>query len=151
MGGRGLIVARTAAVADFASWRFWSKDGWVDDVEKAAELFDEAGSENSVSRLADGSYVAVHTRFGLSDEIRARTAPRPEGPWSAATTIYRCPDAGWSKNYFCYAAKAHPEIAKGAELIVTYATNSSELGDHFKDLRIYWPRFVRVTSFRRSP
>ena len=33
----------------------------------------------------------------------------------------------------------------GNELIVTYATNSTDFWDHGRDPRLYWPRFVRVT------
>lgn len=134
MGGRSVVVARTATPEDFASWKI------------SEPLFDEGATEFSVGRFGSG-FVAVYTRFGLSDEIHARFAPKPEGPWSAPKLIYRVPDVAWSKNYFSYAAKAHPELATApGELVVTYATNSWELADHVRDAeRLYWPRVVRLT------
>ena len=46
-----------------------------------------------------------------------------------------------------YSAKAHPALA-GADLVVTYATNSTRFEEHFSDPEIYYPRFVR---FSRCP
>ena len=62
-------------------------------------------------------------------------------------TLYLCPEAAWSEDYFCYAGKAHPEFAAGeSEVVLTYAVNSWDLEDLERDFRIYWPRFVRVTG-----
>ncbi|NLN79114.1 MAG: hypothetical protein GX141_09375, partial [Armatimonadetes bacterium] len=53
------------------------------------------------------------------------------------------------ENAFSYAVKGHPELSTNPnELIVTYATNSTEFADMFNDARLYWPRFVRLT-FKR--
>src|SRR5579863_10359902 len=93
----------------------------------------------------DGGFAAVFTRGGLSPEIVVRQAPRPEGPWGPPAVVHRCPEADWNPKYFCYAAKAHPELASGdRELIVSYAVNSTDFGQAIRDLRIYRPRFVRV-------
>jgi hypothetical protein len=90
-------------------------------------------------------FVLICTEDGLSDKIIARTAVDPWGPWSAATVVYRCPEAGWSKGIFCYAAKAHPMLTPaGDELLVTYAANTYEISQVIADARLYWPRFVRV-------
>ena len=43
-----------------------------------------------------------------------------------------------------YAGKAHPQL-EGADLVLTYATNSFEFADHFSDPTIYYPRFVRLS------
>lgn len=146
-GGR-VILARTDALTDFARWEFRSASGWSSNAQPQV-LFDGAAFEMSVSPHP-GGFVAVYSASGMSPEIHARLAPRPEGPWSAARTVYRVPDVDWSSRYFSYAAKAHPELASAPdELVITYVTNSFEFADHFKDLRIYWPRFVRLT-FRKS-
>ncbi len=150
IGGRSLILARTPVDAlrqsDFSAWRFYSGGASTDDLTRATGLFAEAGSEMSVSYLAGlKKFAAVFTRFANSPEILARFASRPEGPWENATVLYKCPEVSWNKHYFCYAGKAHPELATAPnELIVTYAANSEDFGDHFRDMRLYWPRFVRV-------
>ncbi len=89
-------------------------------------------------------YVLIYTEAGLSPRILARTAAAPWGPWSAATEIYRCPEAGWDKRIFCYAAKAHPAVSGNSELVVSYVANSFDIRQVIADARLYWPRFVRV-------
>ena len=69
--------------------------------------------------------------------------------------VYRCPEMDWPSKAFCYAAKAHPELASAPdELLITYAANSWEFWNLFKDARLYWPRFVRVKlspNYSRMP
>jgi hypothetical protein len=148
--GRSLLVARTPAGSleepDFSGWRFFSGKGWTADVGRAKALFQGAATEMSVSFLPGRNrFVAVYTHCGVSREIVARSAPRPEGPWDRPVVLYRCPEVTWSDEYFCYAGKAHPELARRKnEMVITYAVNSWNLEDHERDLRIYWPRFLRM-------
>jgi hypothetical protein len=150
--GRSLLVARAPfealEEADFSEWRFFSGDSWTGDVSQCAPLFDGAATEMSVSYLPGRHhFLAVYTYCGLSEEILARRAPHPEGPWGRPMTLYRCPEVSWSEDYFCYAGKAHPELAEGHnQVVVTYAVNSWNINDHQTDLRLYWPRFVRVAE-----
>lgn len=145
---RTMILARAPEtnLEDFASWRFRTRDGWSTNAEAAADLCDGMATEYSVSWLPTlRRFVLICTENGLSDKIMARTAPEPWGPWSMATAVYRCPEARWNKQIFCYAAKAHPMLAsKPDELIVTYAANSFSFSQVINDARLYWPRFVRV-------
>jgi len=132
------------ALDDFDQWRFYSPAGWHHTVP-TQPVFKGGATEMSVSKIGE-RFVAVHSAPFLSPEIQVRTAPNPDGPWSPPRTVYRCPDAAWKKGYFCYAAKAHPELASTPdELVITYACNSQDFWDLFRDLRLYWPRFVRVT------
>jgi hypothetical protein len=89
-------------------------------------------------------YAAVYTELGLSDRIVARFAESPEGPWSEAVLLYLCPEMKRDKKVFSYAAKAHPHLARGNELVVSYVVNSFELGPVVNDATLYWPTFVRV-------
>jgi hypothetical protein len=149
-GGRRVLIARAPEAAlksvDFSGWRFFAGDHWTVDVSEASPLFDGAATEMSVSWFpAERSFIAVYSCCGLSPNIVCRTAPRPEGPWSEPTVLYECPEASWNESYFCYGGKAHPELATtGNELIVTYSANSWDFDDLSKDLRLYWPRFIRV-------
>ena len=147
---RTMILARVPETnaEDFASWRFRAGNGWSTNVADAADLCAGMATEYSVSWLPElRRYVLICTENGLSEKILARTAIEPWGPWGPATTVYRCPEAGWSNQIFCYAAKAHPMLAaKPDELIVTYAANSFSLSQVMDDARLYWPRFVRVKA-----
>lgn len=110
-------------------------------------LFWGAGAEGSVSKHA-GRFIALYTELGMSDKIMMRTAPQPDGPWSDAKVVYTCPEAAWDPTYFCYAAKAHPELFPPGDLLVTYAVNSTDFGKMARDRRIYRPRFVKIDITR---
>ncbi len=146
LGGAGLLAARVAPdqVADFERWEFLGEKGWGPKPDSPKKLCRGVATEFSVSALPSGKYVLVTSQILLSPVIVARYADDPAGPWSKEVELYRCPEPGWDKSYFCYAAKAHPELAKGDELIVTYACNGGSLGDVVRERRIYRPRFVRV-------
>jgi hypothetical protein len=106
---------------------------------------DGMASECSVSFLPKlGRYVLVYTERGLSPKIQVRTAAKPWGEWAAATTVYRCPEMAQDKRIFCYAAKAHPELAEADELVISYVANSYDISQVVEDASLYWPRFVRV-------
>ena len=151
MEGRSLLVGRSPLDAfhkvDFTAWRFRSEDGWTKNVSRAAALFEGAAPEMSVSFFpALNGFLAVYTSCGLSRDILARLAPEPWGPWGKASVLFQCPETSRNKKYFCYAGKAHPELSRAEnERIVTYAANSSDPEDHYRDALLYWPRFVRVT------
>jgi hypothetical protein len=73
-----------------------------------------------------------------------RVSDTPIGPWSEPYKVYECPEAGWHKTYFCYAAKGHQEISSPDEMIITYVCNSTDFWQMVRDSRIYWPRFLRI-------
>ena len=148
-GSRRLIVARAPAdkLADFDSWRFLGDGGeWKRDVKDAVGQINGLGTEFSVSYLPERKqYALVYTERGLSERIVGRFAASPEGPWSEAVLLYRCPEMKQKKGVFTYAGKAHPHLAvRDNELVISYAVNSFELAPVINDAELYWPRFVRV-------
>jgi hypothetical protein len=148
-----MIVARApvAKLGDFTAWRFFADGDWVAEAERASRLCENVASEYSVSfQAALNRYVLVYTDGGMSEHIVVRYAPHPCGPWSAPTRVYRCPEMNWDPRIFCYAAKAHPELARNPdELIVTYVANSTDFALLESDARLYRPRFLRVTFSQR--
>lgn len=148
---KNLILARAPEndPGDVDSWEFYSNDGWTKDFDKAASIFSGAGAEGSVSwQPFLQKYVFVYSE-GIWGIILMRTADAPEGPWSAPTKIYQCPDMNISPQVFCYAAKGHPELSATNELLISYAANSERLSEVLNDTRLYWPRFIRVTFERK--
>ncbi len=147
MPDRHLIIARAPAAKfeDTTGWRYWTAKGWQADFRQADHIADEMASECSITYLPRWrQYVLIYTQSGLSAKIRARTAPKPWGPWSEPVTVYECPEAAWDKRIFCYGAKAHPELAGDDELVINYVANSFDLAQVVNDARLYWPRFVSV-------
>jgi hypothetical protein len=147
MSGRSMIVARVPhnKMADFKEWRFFRDGEWQNNVTNISKLFDGIATEYSVCyQPGVKQYVIVYTENGMSKNILMRFAPSPVGPWSSACKVYECPDEKWHKTYFCYAAKAHPEISEADELIVTYVCNSNDFWQMAADAKIYRPRFVKI-------
>jgi hypothetical protein len=89
-------------------------------------------------------YLAVYTERGLSPRIMGRTADHPWGRWSAPAVLYECPEMSRDKKVFCYAAKAHPALSTGRDLVVSYVVNSYDFWQVAREAKLYWPRFVRV-------
>lgn len=128
----GLDEQRRAVVAvtrDFEAWE-----------EHPDPLFDGAATEYTVSRRGDG-FVVVYTEIGLSPRILARESPSPLGPWGEPRVLH---EVALRQNEFAYAGKHHPQLARGDELVISYAVNSTDFFAMARDLEIYRPRFVRV-------
>ena len=144
---RSLTVARVPAdkLTDFAAWRFRTADNWSDKPADAAPLADGLATEFSVCRAPGGKgFVVVYTENGLGDRIVGRFAPAPEGPWSDAVLLYKCPEMAKDKGVFSYAAKAHPWASAENELIVSYCVNAWSFARLFREDQVYRPKFVRV-------
>jgi hypothetical protein len=144
---RQLVLARVPAgkVADLAAWRFLTADGWKAEPKSLKPLADGLAVEFSVSHLPGlKRYAAVYTELGMSDRVVGRFAEAPEGPWSEPVLLYRCPEMKRDKRVFSYAGKAHPHLATGNELVVSYCVNAFELATVINDATLYWPTFVRV-------
>jgi hypothetical protein len=132
---------------DLADPEWWAGDraGWVADTSSVPRwpLFDQAQTELTVHPdPATDRFLAVHTQGFGSADIVMRAAPTLTGPWSAPRMIYRPPEYH-RPQVMIYAGKAHPHLA-GADLALTYATNSFRFADH-ADPSIYFPRFVRLS------
>jgi hypothetical protein len=98
-----------------------------------------------VSYLPDlKRYALVYTENGLGERVVARFATSPDGPWGGPVLLYTCPEMKKDKKVFTYAGKAHPHLAGANELVISYATNSFDLGPVINNAELYWPTFVRV-------
>jgi hypothetical protein len=144
-----LVVARVAVdkVEDFTQWRFRTADGWSDQSQDAASLATYVTTEFSVTRLNAGEHplwVLIQSEAWFGTRVMARTARSMFGPWSKAEPVYQVPNVDSNKKHFTYAAKAHPEISRPGELLVSYVVNSFDFGESSSNASIYRPRFVRV-------
>jgi hypothetical protein len=103
----------------------------------------EGAPEFSVSRTSTGFAMVQSLGFGHTD-LAVRTAPAPEGPWSAPRVAFRPPESSLD-GVFVYAGKAHPQLAgAGGGLVATYASNAWDFGRLVHDEALYFPRFVRL-------
>jgi hypothetical protein len=127
---------------------WWAGDrvGWVADSSGALPWpLLENGSPDLAFHIdqATGRFLEVHTvGFGPAD-VAMRAAPILTGPWSEPRMLYRPPEY-YRPNVMIYSSKMHPQLV-GADLALTYATNTFEFTEHLTDSVIYYPRFVRLT------
>jgi len=137
-------------MASFDDWRFWANGKWQRDFRASTPVYPEAPSEASVSYWpALKKFVLVHTD-GIWGKVILRTADKPEGPWSDAVLLYECPEIKYPAKVFCYAGKAHPQLSSSRdELIITYASNSFDVGEVIRDARLYFPHFIRTKIVRK--
>ena len=123
--------------------------GWLpDDSSHASQAaFTDGQSELSVHLDAERvRLLAFQTvGFGAAD-IAVRAAREPVGPWSGPRVFHRPAEHG-RRDILLYAARAHPEL-RGADLVLTYATNSLRFEDQLADSLLYYPRFLRLTRCR---
>jgi hypothetical protein len=150
LGDHSVYVARFDASAldagDASSPLFYSGGAWVAPSGSAPpaifpskSALDNPPTEFSVQKRADGTWLAVHSIGFGATQIAVRTAPAPEGPWTLPCAAFTPPESGRA-NVIVYAAKAHPELGP---LVITYATNSTDLATLANDMSLYFPRFVR--------
>ena len=133
--------------------------------ERAPILMDDDASEMSVHFDPGlGRWLAVYSDPTASDDgdrgdtIWLRRAEDLRGPWSAPEPLLRIPELANLPDPepgepFCYAGKAHPELAPSGELLVTwvcnlYAPDDREIPEVLERLRttptLYRPRTLRI-------
>ncbi len=100
-------------------------------------------NELSMTTLQDGRYLLVFQVLGLSDKVGMRIAQSPVGPFSDIIEIYITPE--WKEGIWTYNAKAHPNLSKPGELLISYNTITPDFwSDIQKDAHIYRPRFIKL-------
>jgi hypothetical protein len=129
-------------------WWGGSDRGWLPDAYAGTPpqpVFSGGQTEFTVHYDDDsGSFVEYQTvGFGAAAVTR-RTAPALTGPWSEPDTVF-VPAQAVFPRIMIYQGKAHPQL-EGADLVVTYCTNSFDFGDHLAEHWLYYPRFVRVND-----
>ena len=151
---KDLVVARCPAefVDEFSAWRFYAGNGqWASNAAEAVSVADDLVNEFSVDLPAWGGreqFVIIQSEGGFGRRISIRTADRPEGPWTEPEAIYTVGELSNSRNYFTYAARAHDELSRENELLVSYVVNSTDFGEMIRQADIYRPRFIRVKLIR---
>ncbi|HEY4222533.1 MAG TPA: DUF4185 domain-containing protein [Myxococcota bacterium] len=96
-------------------WTFFDGTAFVDDVHQAKGVFDGAPILTVQKRGA--RWLAVYSA-PLSNDVVARTASHPEGPWSDPVVLF----SAHVPSGAAYDAYLHPELASGCgELVVSYS------------------------------
>jgi hypothetical protein len=129
-------------------WEYYKgNDLWSAHMNDAGSVSEGLVSEISVDAINNNgkdNLILIQSEPMFGHRILARTADRPEGPWSDPIPIYTVPGLDRGKEYFTYAAKGHLDLSCKNELLVTYIINSTDFWEAAGDASIYRPRFVTI-------
>lgn len=142
---KGLVVARVKP-KDFeilSKWRYWDGKGWSGNKDALKPLTDSVSDELSMTPLPDGRFLLIFQVMGLSDKVGMRIADSPVGPFSDIKEIWTAPE--WKQGLWTYNAKAHFNLSKPGELLISYNTIADDFWNAIqKDANIYRPRFIKM-------
>lgn len=161
-GKKNLIVARTLP-EDFDKiddWEYYNGKAWEKGIESADTpdayiCKDDISSELSVTYMTDGmfkgKYMLVYTAATMGPNLRFALSDSPEGPFEEITPLYFCPEEELYKNngdkgFYTYNCKAHPNLSKKGELLISYNLNSTSNFDI--DTYRYHPEFLRMYEIK---
>lgn len=129
-------LARTplADVIDKSAWEYFNTgSGWTKSQAELSILF----QGNDIMSVSYNNYleafVAVYSE-PLSRNIKLRTAPNPQGPWSSPVPVAEALASG-NTNGWVYDALAHPEYSTddGRTLHITY---TRDVGAGVREMRL---------------
>jgi hypothetical protein len=129
-----------ANVWDRSAWTYYAGNGtWSTNLSSAAVVF-EGLDILSVSWNAYLQRYAAIYAYPLTNNVMARTATKPEGPWSGERKIFtaRVPNDGSNT----YDAQAHPEydVGGGQTMYVSYSRGT---GNFTSEIRLVAVTFAR--------
>jgi hypothetical protein len=142
---KNLVVARVKPkdFENLENWRFWDGNGWSANKEALKPLVNSVSDELSMTPLPDGRFVLIFQVMGLSDKVGMRIAESPVGPFSQINEIWTAPE--WKEGLWTYNAKAHLNLSKPGELLISYNTIKDDFWNAIQqDATIYRPRFIRL-------
>ncbi|MBS1737089.1 MAG: DUF4185 domain-containing protein [Bacteroidetes bacterium] len=146
---KGLMVGRVKPedFKDFSKWRFWDGKEWsinINNIKNAAVITDRVSDELSITPLSDGRYVLIF-QADVWGSVAARLSTTPIGPFGPVIKLWDCKEALTGKDYFAYNAKAHPNLSKPGELLISFNLNSFNFfKDILSDPNLYRPRFIKL-------
>jgi hypothetical protein len=145
-GSKSLVAARTLPkhIEDFDNYTYWNGTTWVKDKQQIVSLAEGVSNELSVTPTGDGRYLLTYQVLGISDKVGIQVGDSPIGPFGKVYQVYTTPEYA-DKDLLPYNAKAHYNLSKPGELLISYNTITLNFWEDIqKDATIYHPRFIKV-------
>lgn len=143
-GQRHLHVARTPAGPFTGAWSYFDGPSWSATARHSVGILTGVSSQFSVVAFRNRFVlVTMDERQPFSGHLVAYTAARPEGPFQGPTTLYDAPEA--DDRVAAYNPFVHPQFTQQGRVLISY--NVNHLHDaqiHYRDARLYRPRFIRL-------
>jgi hypothetical protein len=140
--GKPCLLGRVdpANVWDRSAWTYYAGNGaWSTNLSSAAVVFEGLDILSVSWNAYLQRYIAIYA-YPLTNKVMARTATKPEGPWSGERQIFtaRVPNDGSDT----YDAQAHPEydVGGGQTMYVSYSRGT---GDFTSEVRLEAVTFAR--------
>ncbi|KAB8195306.1 DUF5005 domain-containing protein [Nonomuraea phyllanthi] len=139
-------VARVPAGHLSDAWQYWTGSGWSAQESTSARLLSGVGEGMSVTKIGN-QYVLVTQENNriFSNWIVAYVAGSPTGPFTGPAYLIEAPEPKLDPSQFVYAGRHHPELSAPGKLLISYDVNTFDSDAHYRDARIYRPRFREVT------
>jgi len=140
-----------ADIGDPAAYEHYAGgDQWSDDIAEEVPIF-ESGPHRTAVRYHPGvgRYVLLFAH-GFGTQIEIRTAPEPQGPWTAPSVLADCDLPADDPDAFCATPAMHLELMSDwhpDDLAVTYDIGTlapDAEARRLADPAAYWPRLVRL-------
>ncbi|TVP93887.1 MAG: DUF4185 domain-containing protein [Acholeplasmatales bacterium] len=148
---RALRVARVKPEAfhTIDRYEYYAEGEWVKDMLKASPLLEHISCEMSVTPIESGSLkgkVIAVFQYDVDSRYTAYSiGETPWGPFTKPRIVYACPEPDLlGGKAYTYNAKAHPHLSTPNTLLVSYNVNSYDMQQHFDNLDVYRPRFIRL-------
>lgn len=139
---------------DLKTMQFWNGSKWSNQALASKVIFPDGAPEMTITQLPGEPYLVATYMPPLSADICMRFAKKPQGPWSPALKVYRCPEASiqvLGHKDSVYSAKAHCELSQiPDQLTVSYCSNPGEMKHYLSRPDLYFPRMISV-KLRRLP
>lgn len=143
-----LLVARVYPkdFEDFDKWEYRTQNGWDSNIETACAVTQRVSNELSVYPIADQKYALIFQVDGIGSKVGMRIGETPAGPFGPIQELWDTKRVTLEdEDFFAYNAKAHPNLSKQGELLVSYNINSFDfLSDIDTYPNLYRPRFIRL-------
>ncbi|WP_165977805.1 phospholipase A2 [Nonomuraea diastatica] len=139
-------VARVTSGDLGGAWEFWTGSGWSAQ-ESASARFMSGVPEGMSVHKSGNQYVLVtqESHEPFSHWLVAYVSGSATGPFTGPIYLESAPEPELSAyRQFIYHGRAHPQLSDPGELLLSYDVNTIENADHYKDVRIYRPRFLEV-------
>ena len=125
-------------------WQYFTGSGWSTEQAASARILAGVSNEFSVQRhCGDHLLITGDAREPLSADIVAYRSRSLTGGFGEPVRLYTTPETGG--DHFTYNAKAHPQLARGRTVVISYNVNSFVSDDLYADARLYRPRYLDVT------
>ncbi len=161
-GKKNLVAARTLPenFGDVSGWEYYTGEGWEKgiasaDTKEAHLCKEDISSELSVTPITSGmfkgKYMLVYTASTMSPNVRFALGDSPVGPFEDITMMYYCPEmdelhSQGDPGAYTYNCKAHPNLSKPGELLISYNLNSTT--NFSENTYRYYPQFIKMYEIK---